>query len=77
LSVPFSVGGMLLAAAIGLATAAIPAAAAEPDWASFGASPYEPPKPAPSFSLPDLDGRSVALADLRGKVALVFFWATW
>jgi cytochrome oxidase Cu insertion factor (SCO1/SenC/PrrC family) len=73
----FSVGRMLLAAALALATAAIPAAAAEPDWASFGATPYESPKPAPSFSMPDLDGRPVALADLRGKVTLVFFWATW
>ena len=49
----------------------------KPDWASFKAVPYEPPKPAPEFSLPDLDGRPVALADLRGKVTLVFFWATW
>ena len=39
--------------------------------------PPEPPKPAPEFSLPDLDGRPVALAELRGKVTLVFFWATW
>ena len=52
-------------------------AAAGPDWASIGAVPYEPPKPAPAFTLPDLEGRSVALADLRGKVTLVFFWATW
>ncbi len=55
----------------------MPAAAAEPDWASFSAVPYDPPKPAPAFSLPDLDGRQVALADLRGKVTVVFFWATW
>jgi hypothetical protein len=49
-----------------------------PDWASFKAVPYEPPpKAAPEFSLPDLDGRPVALADFRGKVTLVFFWATW
>ena len=67
----------LLAAVIALATVALPAAAAEPDWASFGAVAYEPPRPAPAFSLPDLDGRPVALADLRGKVILVFFWATW
>jgi cytochrome oxidase Cu insertion factor (SCO1/SenC/PrrC family) len=71
------VRGLFLAAVIALATVVLPAAAAEPDWTSFGALGYDPPKPAPAFSLPDLDGRSVALADLRGKVILLFFWATW
>ena len=69
--------GVLLAWVVAVAAAALPAAAAEPDWASFGAVPYDPPRPAPAFSLPDLDGRQVTLADLRGKVTLVFFWATW
>lgn len=34
-------------------------------------------QPAPSFALPDLDGRRVALADYRGRPAIVNFWATW
>ncbi len=33
--------------------------------------------PAPAFSLPALDGPDVTLSDLRGKVVLVNFWATW
>ncbi len=34
-------------------------------------------KPAPVFSLKSLDGNTVNLADLKGKVVVVDFWATW
>ncbi len=33
--------------------------------------------PAPALSLEGLDGRRVALADLAGRPALIYFWATW
>ena len=33
--------------------------------------------PAPDFTLTDLNGKSVHLADLRGQVVLVNVWATW
>lgn len=69
--------GVVVTLSLILAAAAQPAAAVGPDWASFKAVPYEPPKSAPEFSLPDLDGRPVTLADFRGRVTLVFFWATW
>ncbi|MGH9724654.1 MAG: TlpA family protein disulfide reductase [Candidatus Acidiferrales bacterium] len=31
----------------------------------------------PDFSLKDLQGREISSADLRGKVVLIDFWATW
>jgi thiol-disulfide isomerase/thioredoxin len=34
-------------------------------------------KPAPELKLQNLDGKDVALADLKGKVVFVNFWATW
>lgn len=38
---------------------------------------FEPPIPAPGFTLKDPDGRSVSLADFRGKFVLLNYWATW
>jgi peroxiredoxin len=34
-------------------------------------------KPAPQFSLEDLAGKKVSLADYKGKAVLINFWATW
>jgi cytochrome oxidase Cu insertion factor (SCO1/SenC/PrrC family) len=53
------------------------AVTAAPDFAALGVQPYEPPKPAPAFALPDVDGKAVRLEDFRGKVLILFFWATW
>lgn len=51
------------------------------------ASPPQPTQPAvasgeigarlPDFSVKDLQGRPLASTDLKGKVVLVDFWATW
>lgn len=35
------------------------------------------PKPAPAFSLQQLGGGEVSLADLKGKTVVLDFWATW
>ena len=34
-------------------------------------------KPAPEFTLPDIDGGTVRSADLRGRPYVVNFWASW
>lgn len=65
----------LVVATLALLTAG--SAGAALDFASLRVQPYQPPKPVPAFSLPSLDGRTVRLEDFRGKVVLLFFWATW
>ncbi len=56
--------------ATALAGAAIVLTAAEPKqvWLE---------KPAPTFRLSTLDGKMVALADLRGKIVVLHFGAGW
>jgi len=34
-------------------------------------------RPAPALSVRDLNGRTISLAELKGKVVLLNFWATW
>jgi cytochrome oxidase Cu insertion factor (SCO1/SenC/PrrC family) len=68
---------MRWAAAVGILLFAAQAAAAAPNWTALDAQLYEQPKPAPAFALPDPDGKVTRLEDLRGKVVLLFFWATW
>ncbi len=40
-------------------------------------NPVSPPLAAPDFTLPDLDGEAHSLAEFRGKVVMLNFWATW
>jgi peroxiredoxin len=52
-----------------------------------GEQPTKPPgneapvspggKPAPSFTLQDLNGKQVSLSDFEAKVVILDFWATW
>lgn len=47
----------------------------------FGASLYEraatPSGAAPALALPDLDGKTVELASMTGKLVVVNFWGSW
>jgi peroxiredoxin len=58
--------------------------AAAPGNRMFTNGPFLPPsepelvgKPAPEFTLKDVEGREITLASLRGKPVLLDFWATW
>jgi thiol-disulfide isomerase/thioredoxin len=59
-----------LLAAAALASASWSAAADVDGWEALS-------KPAKGFSLEDLTGHTLRSADLRGKVVVVDFWATW
>jgi cytochrome oxidase Cu insertion factor (SCO1/SenC/PrrC family) len=63
-----------LACGLLLATSAM---AAAPDFAGMQVQRYDPPKAVPTFALPDLEGKTVRPDDLKGKVVMLFFWATW
>ena len=48
--------------------------------ADDGTLQYKSPlmdKPAPAFTLQNLKGQKVSLADYKGKALLINFWATW
>jgi len=45
-------------------------------YSTFGQAVVEE-RPAPDFTLPLLDGGAVTLSQLRGKVVMVYFWASW
>lgn len=64
-------GRAVLRAALAAATVLLSAA-----QAAAGGLPA-PGDPAPAIALPDLQGREVTLASLRGRAVLVHFWATW
>lgn len=69
--------GHFALASLAIALLATASLGAEPDFVALQVQRFDPPKPAPPFVLPDLTGGTVRLTDLRGKVVLLYFWATW
>lgn len=56
------------------------AACGAPDTGSpgaLGAGQISRNDPAPEFSFTTFEGRAISLADLRGKVVVLNFWASW
>ena len=52
-------------------------AAQEKPAAQSGLKPPSEGSLAPDFNLKDASGKDIKLAELKGKVVLVNFWATW
>jgi peroxiredoxin len=74
---------LLVAVGVGLVIAAFtPVPERVAGWisgdrvAARGCSP-DAPKANLDFTLKDMDGKDVTLSDLKGKVVLLNFWATW
>jgi peroxiredoxin len=66
-----------LAALCLLAATALPAAAAADPAAALSLMKPNPVRPAKAFQVATPDNRPLALADFRGKVVFLNFWATW
>jgi cytochrome oxidase Cu insertion factor (SCO1/SenC/PrrC family) len=63
-----------LVAALALVSAAV---AGTPNYAGMQVQAYDPPKPTPAFAFADLAGKTIKPDDVRGKVTMLVFWATW
>jgi hypothetical protein len=46
-------------------------------WQAAGVVQLSSPAPAPPLSLRDLAGELVDLRSFRGRVVMIYFWATW
>jgi thiol-disulfide isomerase/thioredoxin len=59
------------------ATPAPSVADGQPAEPGFEFTPLDPPQPAPALHFAARNGTAKTLADFRGRVVLVNFWATW
>jgi thiol-disulfide isomerase/thioredoxin len=72
------VASLLLLTACDRNTEPIPTAtSSRASTEAFSVALYKDPVPVADFSVTTLDGRTLTKADLRGKVTIINFWATW
>jgi peroxiredoxin len=76
MSLKHGVLGVLLAGSLALGAPAQAADDIDRFLRELGLTALPGERPA-GFTLPGLDGSKVKLADHKGKVVLVYFWATW
>ncbi|HYM21271.1 MAG TPA: TlpA disulfide reductase family protein [Candidatus Kapabacteria bacterium] len=50
---------------------------ARPHTEDMRSASFDDQKPAPDFSLQDINGNIVKLSDFKGKTVVLNFWATW
>ncbi len=62
---------LLVAAGLMLAIGFTPTASAD------SLTPVTPSAPMPAFKIPGINGTSASDADLRNKVTIISFWASW
>jgi peroxiredoxin len=60
-----------------LALCAVPLTASADPFEQMGVARPRTPKPAPDFVLKDIHGKTVSLAQFKGKPVLLNVWATW
>ncbi|HEY7304956.1 MAG TPA: redoxin domain-containing protein [Bryobacteraceae bacterium] len=66
-----------VAVAVALGSIALFSACSNSQSVRASAKAQKDRKPAPNFTLSDANGKSVSLAEYKGKVVLLNFWATW
>ncbi len=71
------VGALALVAFVAMGTAGASAAAAPDPFAAMNVQPAVREAQAPPFKLQTLEGKPMALEDLKGKVVAFYFWRTW
>ncbi len=68
----------LLAAGVGHPTRVQAGPGVEPAlWRAAGVAQFSSPVPAPPLNLRDLSGELLDLRSLRGRMVMLYFWATW